>query len=1048
MKRQHLILVVTLAALFGSLVTVFATLQEYDFELRGYVDASQNANLPFRVPRLGVNVELTQYNPQALQQQLERMDAAHITWVRQIFAWDRIEPEVGQFQWEAWDAIVEAVAQSPNLRLVAVLMNTPTWARKPQSQELRTSPPADPAQFASFARAVAERYGDTIDYYQVWDEPNLTETWGGLEPRAADYAALLRESYSAIHGTDTEAILIAGALAPTTETGPQNISDILYLRDLYALGAKPFMDALGAKPYGFSVSPEDRTIDPNILNFSHIVALREEMVRNEDGNKAIWAMNWGWNSLPSTWEGRASIWGSVSADEQVNYTLSALTRVEREWPWLAGMILQLWQPDTDPNDPIWGFSIIDQENQPTQLYNALINRPQALAAENGLFPATNLFAHYSGVWSFGDMGADIGWVGDSQFTFQFTGKSVSLLLRQDDYVAYLYPTIDGEPANATPHDNSGNGYIVLTSGSLTPEMNLVPVGRDLPDGQHILHAVADRGWDRWAIAGYGVSSGDLAAPFSRQLLVAWISVAVSVVSVFVAARQTNWSITLTSLSGIVQQLNQATQLIISAITSIALLIGMVLTFGDGTPNILRREAIQLGTAIITAGVIYTEPGFILTVISAFVLLVLIYNKLDIGLTLVIFWTPFFLFPVELYQFAFPLSEILVLITGLAWLIKSLATKGRERQTSVSQFASQAGSRFSKRLSLIDYGVIAWVILGFLSLGWAEYRGQALTELRVMILEPALFYLILRTTPLNQKIVLRLVDALILAGFVVAVVGLWQFVRGDAIITAEAGAQRLASVYGSPNNVGLFLGRCIPFALALLISPIDNPRRLLAAIMLTTMGAAVVLSQSVGALFIGIPVSVVTVLLLAMGRRARYILLGFSVIAVIAFLISIQSERFARVLTFDSGTNFYRIRVWESAINVIRDHPVTGLGLDQFLYAFRGHYILPDAWQEPNLSHPHNEILDAWVRLGILGVFVFIFLEVGFWKYATRAFRLNRAHPLVAALAIGMIGSMANLISHGLVDNSIYVQDLCYVYILLLALASQLSNIRAIDEPHV
>ena len=56
--------------------------------------------------------------------------------------------------------------------------------------------------------------------------------------------------------------------------------------------------------------------------------------------------------------------------------------------------------------------------------------------------------------------------------------------------------------------------------------------------------------------------------------------------------------------------------------------------------------------------------------------------------------------------------------------------------------------------------------------------------------------------------------------------------------------------------------------------------------------------------------------------------------------------------------------------MIHDHPITGLGLDQFLYAYRGRYILPDAWQEPNLSHPHNILLDFWVRLGIFGVLLF------------------------------------------------------------------------------
>ncbi len=64
---------------------------------------------------------------------------------------------------------------------------------------------------------------------------------------------------------------------------------------------------------------------------------------------------------------------------------------------------------------------------------------------------------------------------------------------------------------------------------------------------------------------------------------------------------------------------------------------------------------------------------------------------------------------------------------------------------------------------LDYGVIAWLVLGAISLAWAEQRGAALTELRTLILEPRLFYLILRATVRDRRTLLRLVDALLIAG---------------------------------------------------------------------------------------------------------------------------------------------------------------------------------------------------------------------------------------------------------------------------------------------
>ncbi len=1039
MSRQFFIFVITLAVLAGSLVTAGMTLRDRDENLRGYVDATQDANLPYRIPRLGVNAELTQYSPEQLAHQLDLMRQAHITWVRQFFRWDQIEPQQGIHQWDQSDAIIKPFTDNPDLKLIAVLIDSPSWARDPKIAKAITAPPTDPATFASFAHAFADRYGSTIDEYQVWDEPNLANAWGSIDPHPAQYLALLSTSYSAIHSADTTATVIAAALAPTTEQGPVNISDIRYLSDLYALGAAPYMDAVAAKPYGFNTSPDDRTIRDDTLNFSRIVALREIMIQHGDGAKALWASAWGWNNLPDNWTGSPSIWGSVTSDQQVSDTLAALDRADREWPWLGGMIVQEWQPAAPATDPQWGFALMDPQGNPTPLWTALAQHSQPTSAINGLYFPANPFARYSGVWTFSDLGADIGWVQDSQLNFTYRGSDLALLVRQDNYVAFLYATVDGQAANALPRDASGNAILNLTSDTRLPEISLVPVARGLGAGQHTLHIAADRGWDRWALAGYAVSSGNLANPYNRQIDVAFLTASISALAAVITALRLDWSPLRRRSFRIWERLGNAGQISISVITSLALMLGMLLTWSDAVPNLFRREPVQFGLAILTAGLIYVHPHLIITVIGLIVLFLIVYHRPDLGLMLTIFYAPFFLFPVALYKFFFPMSELVILITATAWLLRSLAIWGSNRQSEVHFAKETLRSKFTP----LDYGVGALLLIGTLSLSWAAQHDAAFTEWRTLLLEPTLFYLILRTTVCERKALLRLVDTLLIAGVVVAVIGLFQFINGQAIITAEEGARRLASVYGSPNNVGLFLGRCVPFLLAFALIRIDLRRRVLAGIGLIIALIAVTLSQSAGALFLGIPAAVAAVLLLIYGRRGLIVLLGLAALGFGGFALALRSERFAHVLDFSEGTNFFRIRVWTSAVEMIHDHPITGLGLDQFLYAYRGRYILPDAWQEPNLSHPHNFLLDFWVRLGIFGVMLFFWIQAFFWRQAVQLYRTFKGRdPLMFALVTGIMGSMINLLAHGLVDNSVFVNDLSYVFVLLLGL---ISNIRAIDD---
>ncbi|MCA9890758.1 MAG: O-antigen ligase family protein, partial [Anaerolineae bacterium] len=166
-----------------------------------------------------------------------------------------------------------------------------------------------------------------------------------------------------------------------------------------------------------------------------------------------------------------------------------------------------------------------------------------------------------------------------------------------------------------------------------------------------------------------------------------------------------------------------------------------------------------------------------------------------------------------------------------------------------------------------------------------------------------------------------------------------------------------------------------------------------------------------------------------------------VAGVVAGVILMQvSPRFASLLDWTQGTNFLRLRVWESAVDMIAARPITGFGLDQFLYAFRSHYIRPDAIWDPDLSHPHNIIFDVWLRLGVAGLFIFMWLQGHFWK------NVLSSTMTVGWMRIGIIASMAALMAHGLVDNSIFVIDLSYVFMFLLALVQMMPQRDPIDAP--
>ncbi len=287
-------------------------------------------------------------------------------WVRQRFDWRQIEPAPGEFDWVEADRLVDAMTRA-GLAPVAVLDGTPDWALTPgdRSAQNGLAPPADFADFARFAAAFAARYGDRIRYYQIWDEPNIAPHWGERHINPIGYAHLLRSAAPAIRSSDADAVILAAALAPTTDRGHLAIDEVYFLQRMIAAGASPFFDAVAIQPFGFGSSPTDLRQRPETLNFARAALIRRALVDAGLGDKPIWAVRYGWNRRLN------SPWGTVTPDAQAAYAAAALDRAQGEWPWLAAMGWAVDQPAEAPGLPAWGFALTDTAGRPAPVFEAL-----------------------------------------------------------------------------------------------------------------------------------------------------------------------------------------------------------------------------------------------------------------------------------------------------------------------------------------------------------------------------------------------------------------------------------------------------------------------------------------------------------------------------------------------------------------------------------------------------------------------------------------------------------------------------------------------------
>jgi len=964
----------------------------WQVENRGIVYGDPPSASLDHVQPMGVNVSLEQYeSEEELRLALSLIRQGGFHWVRQSFPWSEIEPQPGDYHWDRWDPIVDLVREQ-GLELIAVLEGSPEWARADVDVDNPFAPPQSEDFYAAYVEAYARRYGDTVDYYQIWDQPNIAPYWGARDVDPSAYVQLLRAGWLRLKASDDSAYVLGLGLAPNVEPGGRNMNENEFLRQVYRAGGSAYFDILAAKPYGFWSDSEDRRVDPSVLNFSRLILLREEMVRQGDGDKPIWAVEFGWNALPDEWAGLPSPWGTDSEEKQAQRTMDAVERTRQEWPWLGPICLQHFQPVLPLDDPAWGFSLLDASGEPRLLYQLLHKGSSAWQrAYPGRYSAASWVVERQGEWTEVD-GTLISYASQASLVVPFWGTRLDLEVEADGGVLRIW--LDGEQSGA--QDKAYSLVREVDLGEIAGECSWIEIAKGLPAGEHTLRLEAVSENDREVIIRRFVvrRDSDFGA-FYRGLML--LGLAILIVT---------W-----------RGLNLAVRLPWGS--------WWTLVLGWYFERSVLLQWILIASAI---AAYYISPWLpaslfiLLTVVASF------YLRRDLALVSIVAAAPLAVYTKPLGSMRFSLVEVLTLCALLAHAIHWLQDQGQRTWGSIRGGGIRVTvSELVAGLDLMDKAVLFFLAVSLLSLATSANLRVSLRELRTMVLEPVVFYLLIRDSHLGKRKLLWLVDAFIAVGLVLSLHGLYQYALTADVIVAE-GVSRVRGIYGSPNNLGLLLGRLLPVAVAMAWTGRTTWRRWLYGGVCVPIVLCLFLTYSRGAWLLGVPGAMIFLGLLR-GRRSFIIALGIVLVALLSFLPLAGSERIASIFQFQEGTGFLRLRLWESALNMIRDHSLFGIGLDNFLYLYPD-YMLPGAEIEPNLSHPHNIILDYWTRLGILGVVSLAWLLGAFYRVGLRLYR-SQIEADARAVVLGLMASMVAFVTHGMIDSSYFVVELAFVFFLSL-----------------
>jgi O-antigen ligase len=131
----------------------------------------------------------------------------------------------------------------------------------------------------------------------------------------------------------------------------------------------------------------------------------------------------------------------------------------------------------------------------------------------------------------------------------------------------------------------------------------------------------------------------------------------------------------------------------------------------------------------------------------------------------------------------------------------------------------------------------------------------------------------------------------------------------------------------------------------------------------------------------------------------------------------------------------RPRLWRGAVAAFREHPLLGLGPDNFRHA-HGRYVgLGAGAPVDDRMHANSWFFETLANLGLCGVAALAFVAASFWRTGRRALtRHGRSSP-ESFLAFGISAALGAYLIHGLFD---YFLEFTPTYALLWLLAGMLA----------
>lgn len=256
--------------------------------------------------------------------------------------------------------------------------------------------------------------------------------------------------------------------------------------------------------------------------------------------------------------------------------------------------------------------------------------------------------------------------------------------------------------------------------------------------------------------------------------------------------------------------------------------------------------------------------------------------------------------------------------------------------------------------------------------------------------------------------------------------------------------RPGGTIGHCNHLSRYIALILPVAMVFTLMPDNGRRPLLPALTCVAGGLALVLTLTRSAWLATIVALAVIIVLSAWLRLLtprfllRLTLAGLVLLSLMAFYGSLIKER---ITADDLGSGRTRITTARVAWNIIKDHPLLGVGINNYGTVLEKYWDPSDGFTRR--AAVHNTYLLLAAEIGLPGLAAFMFLLFRVLNILWRSIPLDDVG--VRKIAIGFFSSYLGLFLMALTDKS-YKENTPLLFLLAVTMALVVANYRTGTQP--